>query len=68
MSIVWESNLLSHGVSDELSKLIPAVIKECGDHGLDPFPLVIEEYSADEIVELAAYGGFPVRYPRFSFG
>ena len=44
MSIVWESNLLSHGVSDELSKLIPAVIKECGDHGLDPFPLVIEEY------------------------
>ena len=68
MSIVWESNLLSHGVSDELSKLIPAVIKECGDHGLDPFPLVIEEYSADEIVELAAYGGFPVRYPHFSFG
>jgi len=68
MSIVWESNLLSHGVSKELSKRIPGIIKECESHNLDPYPLVIEEYDADEIVELAAYGGFPVRYPHFSFG
>jgi len=68
MSVVWESNILSHGVSRELAKLIPGVIKECEKHGLDPYPLVIEEYDADEIVELAAYGGFPVRYPHFSFG
>lgn len=68
MGIVWESNLLSEGVSPELAEKIPAVIKACKDHGLDPFDLVIEEYTADEIAELAAYGGFPVRYPHFSFG
>ena len=68
MSVVWESNLLSHGVSDDLAARMPRLIKECYDHGLDPYPLVIEEYQADEIAELGAYGGFPVRYPHFSFG
>lgn len=68
MGLVWESNLLQEGVCPELAEQIPAVIKACKDHGLDPFDLVIEEYTADEIAELAAYGGFPVRYPHFSFG
>lgn len=68
MSIAWESNLLSSGVSPELAKLIPEIIETCTDEGLDPFALAIEEYSADEIVEIAAYSGFPVRYPHFSFG
>lgn len=63
-----ESNLLSQGVSPELAKHIPTIIQECKSHGLDPFELVIEEFSADEIAELGAYGGFPVRYPHFSFG
>ena len=68
MSIVWESNLLSSGVSPELAKLIPEIIETCKEEGLDPFELAIEEYNADEIAEIAAYGGFPVRYPHFSFG
>ena len=68
MSISWESNLLSSGVSPELAKLIPEVIDLCKSQGLDPFELAIEEYNADEIAEIAAYGGFPVRYPHFSFG
>lgn len=68
MSVVWESNLLSSGVSPDLAKLIPEVIQVCKDQGLDPFDLAIEEYNADEIAEIAAYGGFPVRYPHFSFG
>ena len=63
-----ESNLLSQGVSPELAERIPGIIAECKKHGLDPYELVIEEYNADEIVEIAAYGGFPVRYPHFSFG
>lgn len=68
MSIAWESNLLSSGVSPELAKRIPEIIQACKDEGLDPFDLAIEEYNADEIAEIAAYGGFPVRYPHFSFG
>jgi len=68
MSIAWESNLLSSGVSKDLAKLIPEIIDTCKQEGLDPFDLVIEEFNADEIAEIAAYGGFPVRYPHFSFG
>ena len=63
MSIVWESNLLSHGVSGELAEKMPRLIKECYDHGLDPYPLVIEEYTADEIAELLNLSSFTVR-PR----
>lgn len=62
------SNLLQQGVSDELAQHIPEVIQVCKDEGLDPYELVIEEYNADEIAELGAYGGFPVRYPHFNFG
>ena len=62
------SNLLQQGVSEALATHIPGVIQECKSHGLDPYELVIEEYTADEIAELGAYGGFPVRYPHFSFG
>lgn len=68
MSVVWESSMLSSGVHPELAKLIPEVIRVCSEQGLDPFDLAIEEYNADEIAEIAAYGGFPVRYPHFSFG
>ena len=62
------SNLLQQGVSDELAEHIPEVIDVCKSEGLDPYELVIEEYTADEIAELGAYGGFPVRYPHFNFG
>ena len=68
MSIAWESNLLSSGVCKELAERIPEIIQACKDQGLDPYDLAIEEYNADEIAEIAAYGGFPVRYPHFSFG
>ena len=62
------SNLLEQGVSPELASRIPGVIEICKEQGLDPYELVIEEFNADEIAELGAYGGFPVRYPHFSFG
>jgi stage V sporulation protein R len=68
MGIAWEIDSLNEGVSPELAKLIPECLQACYDNGLDPYPLVIEEFDADEIVEIAAYGGFPVRYPHFNFG
>ena len=68
MGIAFEVDSLNQGVNPELAGKIPSIVEECSKYGLDPFPLVIEEYSADEISELAAYGGFPVRYPHFTFG
>jgi stage V sporulation protein R len=37
-------------------------------YGLDFFPTVFEVVSYDQMNELAAYGGFPVRYPHWRFG
>jgi stage V sporulation protein R len=36
--------------------------------GLDFFPTLFEVVSYDQMNELAAYGGFPVRYPHWRFG
>ena len=36
--------------------------------GLDFFETVFEVVAADDLNEIAAYGGFPTRYPHWSFG
>ena len=36
--------------------------------GLDFFPIVFEILSYDQMNEIAAYGGFPTRYPHWRFG
>ncbi len=38
------------------------------DLGLDFFPTIFELVSYDQINQIAAYGGFPVRYPHWRFG
>ena len=37
-------------------------------HGLDFFPTVFEMLSYSQMNEIAAYGGFPNRYPHWRFG
>ncbi|MBL8795657.1 MAG: SpoVR family protein [Planctomycetia bacterium] len=37
-------------------------------YGLDFFDQVFEVVDADDLNEIAAYGGFPTRYPHWSFG
>ena len=51
-----------------LEKAIPEIIQACLDFGLDPYPPIVELLTYDEISEVAAYGGFPVRFPHWSFG
>lgn len=38
------------------------------DFGLDFFEVVFELVTNDKLNEIAAYGGFPVRYPHWRFG
>jgi len=38
------------------------------EFGLDFFPTIFEVVAYDQMNELAAYGGFPVRYPHWRFG
>src|SRR5579871_5661103 len=37
-------------------------------YGLDFFEQIFEVIDADDLNEIAAYGGFPTRYPHWSFG
>jgi stage V sporulation protein R len=55
-------------LTPELKKYIPMVLKACKDWGLDFNPTVVQLLTYDEISEIAAYGGFPVRFPHWSFG
>ena len=38
------------------------------EFGLDFFETIFEVVDADDLNEIAAYGGFPTRYPHWSFG
>lgn len=38
------------------------------DYGLDFFKTIFEMVDYDQMSQLAAYGGFPTRYPHWSFG
>src|SRR4051812_31232129 len=38
------------------------------DYGLDFFPIIFEILTYDQMNEIAAYGGFPNRYPHWRFG
>ncbi|MCS6976629.1 MAG: SpoVR family protein [Gemmatales bacterium] len=38
------------------------------EFGLDFFETIFEVLDADDLNEVAAYGGFPTRYPHWSFG
>lgn len=52
----------------DLKDLAQQILKACKDWGLDFYPTVVQLLTYDEISEIAAYGGFPVRYPHWSFG
>ncbi|MHC4917642.1 MAG: SpoVR family protein, partial [Planctomycetota bacterium] len=38
------------------------------DYGLDPFETIFEVVELDELNMIAAYEGFPTRYPHWRFG
>lgn len=55
-------------IPPEVKAQIPTIFKSCKEFGLDFYPTRIEFCTYDMISELASYGGFPVRYPHWSFG
>jgi len=55
-------------LSPELEKLRDEIKEYALEYGLDPFETVFEILDFDQINEVASYGGFPTRYPHWSFG
>lgn len=52
----------------ELDGLLPTIFKAVRDFGCDFPPTVVQMLTYDEISEVAAYGGFPVRFPHWKWG
>lgn len=55
-------------LSPELEKVRDEIKGYALEYGLDPFETIFEILDFDQINEVASYGGFPTRYPHWSFG
>lgn len=55
-------------IHKEVLAVVDEIFAACRAFGLDFYPTIVEFMTYDEISELAAYGGFPVRYPHWRFG
>lgn len=63
-----ESRIPGVEIPDDLKKVLPDVFKAVTNYGCDYYPTVVQMLSYDEMSEVAAYGGFPVRYPHWQWG
>lgn len=59
---------MPHTLTDELRALQEEVEAHAREYGLDFFDIVYEVLDWEQINEVAAYGGYPVRYPHWRFG
>lgn len=55
-------------IPDNILAKIPEIDRVCKEFGLNYPPFVVEFLTYDEISEVAAYGGFPIRYPHWRWG
>ncbi len=53
---------------EDLRRVLPEIFRKVHEFGCDFPPTVVEMLTYDEISEIAAYGGFPVRYPHWRWG
>jgi stage V sporulation protein R len=59
---------MDHDLSPELRSLQLRVEETAREYGLDFFETVYEVLDWEEINEVAAFGGYPARYPHWRFG
>src|SRR5258705_5590557 len=52
----------------DLAALKQDIEAHARQYGLDFYETIFEVVDADDLNEIAAYGGFPTRYPHWSFG
>ena len=59
---------LNRSLPAELAKAAEEIKAHARGYGLDFWDIVFEVLDYDELNEVAAYGGFPTRYPHWKFG
>lgn len=60
--------MIRSATETDIRALQPDIEKIAADYGLDFYPVIFEMVDYDTMNKLAAYGGFPVRYPHWRFG
>ncbi len=61
-------DVVSTALPPELARIQEQIRKYAEGYGLDFFETIFEMVDYDQINSLAAFGGFPVRYPHWRFG
>jgi stage V sporulation protein R len=59
---------MPHTLTADLRALQTEIEAHARDFGLDFFEIVYEVLDWQEINEVAAFGGYPTRYPHWRFG
>lgn len=59
---------MNRPLPDELTEAVETLAEHARREGLDFFPTVFELLDTEQINQIAAYGGFPQRYPHWRFG
>lgn len=65
--MVMDSRLTSQ-LTPELRDVVFEIEAHAKNLGLDCFPTIFEMVDYQQMSEIAAYGGFPTRYPHWRFG
>src|SRR5690606_15825616 len=63
-----EGQVMPHALTPELRALQEQIEEHARAYGLDFFEIVYEVLDWEEINEVAAFGGYPARYPHWRFG
>jgi stage V sporulation protein R len=66
--LLGDNTIPGVSIPPDLKKLLPEIYRKVSELGCDFYPTVVEMLTYDEISEVAAYGGFPVRYPHWKWG
>ncbi len=59
---------LTSELTPELKDIVQEIEAHARNCGLDFFPTIFEMVDYEQMSEIAAYGGFPTRYPHWRFG
>lgn len=66
--LIGDNTIPGIDIPDELKVHVNTIFNRCREFGLDFYPTIVQFLTYDQISEIAAYGGFAVRYPNWRFG
>lgn len=66
--LLGDATIPGAAMPENIKKLLPKIFQAVTAFGCDYYDTVVQFLTYDEMSEIAAYGGFPVRYPHWKWG